>query len=697
EDTAILELERFATEVVAGDIEEAQNALARLEDVSDGDLALAASLARLAWQDSTSGRERVERALARIAPAGPIANQLAAAEQLRRVRGVDPEAATEAAQRWFDTGGGLAAAFEWVTAAIGSRAGDREVDARRAIARSLRGEARERMLVGAALLDVLRGRADKTPLLSGTSQAARLANLEIAAPGSDPRRRAHALVGLGDALGEDARIDAQALAGWSLLTAGNAAGARAAFEIATSARPADLASWEGLRTAAEAQGDRVARARAAMELGRRSASDARGAGFLEDAGRLWLDLGDEGAAELAFDAAFERDATRELAFDKVFRAVRARKDGDKLLSLISRRVEISEDPNELAKLFWEEARVLREKGDLDGAFKALENVTMFEPEHVGALALTGEIFIRRGMYEEAAESLAKLATVQEAPPKNRVTAGIAAVDLYENKLDRYDRALGVLTGLHAAGLSTLPVRERLARAAARTGSWNEATAVLAELMHERDTGQGRIAAARLLMTIHRDRLGDPQGAAPAVAKLLEESPGDAEALDLLLTIDVDPGLQRRLFLGAKDALLTLLRENPIDGPTIRRLAQVARGAADAEVEHVTLGASQLVLGTDGNDEAILQGFVQRKARVPQMAISAGLRSAIVAPGDAGPIADFFQVMAPTLAEALGPSLHALGLTRRDKVDPRGGTTLRNEIAAWAGAFGIDAFDLYVGG
>jgi hypothetical protein len=35
--------------------------------------------------------------------------------------------------------------------------------------------------------------------------------------------------------------------------------------------------------------------------------------------------------------------------------------------------------------------------------------------------------------------------------------------------------------------------------------------------------------------------------------------------------------------------------------------------------------------------------------------------------------------------------------RRDKVDPRSGIALRNEIAAWAGALGIQEFDLYVGG
>ena len=167
---------------------------------------------------------------------------------------------------------------------------------------------------------------------------------------------------------------------------------------------------------------------------------------------------------------------------------------------------MSDDPPEIAKLFWEQARVLREKGDQEGALKALENVTMLEPDHVGALALTGEIAIRRGNFEEAAESLARLALLEEAPAKNRVTAGIAAVDLFENKLNRFDRALEILLALHRAKLSTLPVRERLARAAARTGSWKDATEILEELMHERPEAEGRIEAARLAMAIHRDRL-----------------------------------------------------------------------------------------------------------------------------------------------------------------------------------------------
>src|SRR5690606_959964 len=125
--------------------------------------------------------------------------------------------------------------------------------------------------------------------------------------------------------------------------------------------------------------------------------------------------GFEERAEAAFGASFGRDATRAVAFDRLFRSVRDRKDGDELLALIARRLEVAHDEAEIAKLYWEQARVLREKGDPDGALEALEHVTSFDEDHVGALALTGEIFIRRGMFEEAAHKLARLARVEAAP------------------------------------------------------------------------------------------------------------------------------------------------------------------------------------------------------------------------------------------------------------------------------------------
>jgi hypothetical protein len=57
----------------------------------------------------------------------------------------------------------------------------------------------------------------------------------------------------------------------------------------------------------------------------------------------------------------------------------------------------------------------------------------------------------------------------------------------------------------------------------------------------------------------------------------------------------------------------------------------------------------------------------------------------------------FAALAEPLSEALGPSLATLGVAKKNKVDPRSGLPLRNEIAAWAGALGLGDFDLYLGG
>jgi hypothetical protein len=117
-----------------------------------------------------------------------------------------------------------------------------EKQARLATASVLSGEAREALLASAALLEPRISPDAVPPLASGESAATRLANLELAPPGCDPRRRAAVLSELAGALGDDAAGDAGGLAGWSALAASDVPGARAAFEKAAAARPTDLAA-----------------------------------------------------------------------------------------------------------------------------------------------------------------------------------------------------------------------------------------------------------------------------------------------------------------------------------------------------------------------------------------------------------------------------------------------------------------------
>jgi len=706
---ASIAIERFALEAIMGDPDEALSALAAVDIASSADLRLAGALARLVWPRGTAEPEALTGALETLAAAGDAARRASAAERLRITREEDSGASAEdvaaAAIGWLDVGGGAAAAVEWLAAAMATGDAAKEVPARRALAELLSDEAREAMQASATLIDAILQPTETLPLVAGSSQAARLANLELSPPGCDPRRRAAALSELDGALGEEGELDGLALAAWSSLAAGEATGALEIFRTVTATRSDDLQAWEGMRAAAEKLGDREAYAVACEQLGARCSSPTRGSAFWEQAALSWTKLGNttgpspfDQRIEAALDASFTRDPLRVAAFDRLFRRVRDRKDSDKLLDLVARRLDVTDDPQEIAKLYWEMARVLREKGDPEGALEALEHVTMFDENHVGALALTGEIFIRRGMFAEAAEKLARLATIVAAPPKNRITAGVAAVDLYENKLGRHDLALQVLLGLHNAKLTTLPVRERLARAAARTGSWAEATRILEELMNERPERDGRIEAARLAIAIHRDRLHSPHRAVSAVAKLLEESPGDGEALDVV--VGLDPGVPHRqaLLERGRDAILLALHESPGHLENQRRLARISHALGDGSLEQSALSCAVALGGPDGSSEQMIVLLGSKKPRLPQVVLTEPMVRQVLAPGDDGPIAELFVALGPTLAEALGPQLSALGVhPKKDRIDPRAGLSLRNEIASWAGAFGITTFDLYVGG
>jgi lipopolysaccharide biosynthesis regulator YciM len=697
-DRDALALERFVTELGAGRADAAEGALTAIDPDGDGHLAVAAALGRLAWAEGGRNEGALQDAIRRIERCGPAAALVASAERVRVAsQSGELDAVARGADRWFQAGGGLAAALQWLAAATAMDDHGEELRARLAIAGSLSGDSREAMLATAALVQARVRSSEPPALVAGQSAAARLVNLELAPPGCDPRRRAFVLGDLEGALGDDARVDATGLSGWALLASSEIERARAAFEHAVAARPGDLAAWEGLRECGVRVGDRALQARAAGELGSRCRDDRRAAAFSEEAALLWLDAGSEDEADRALEASFARDPSRPVAFDRMFRRVRDRRENDKLLDIIARRLGVIDDADQIQKLYWEQARVLREKGDQDGALEALGQVTLLNPDHVGALALLGEINIRRGRFEDAAESLARLAKLPSAPPKNRVTAGVAAADLFEKKLDRADDAMDVLVCLHEAGISTLPIRERLARAAARAGAWERATSVLEQLMNERPDAPGRLEAARLAMAIRRDRLGDAAGALAAIRRMLEESPADAEGVDMVLASAWADHERLPLLSAAKTALIEAVQRSPRDADQVARLSRLAAALGASSLEHAALAVLAYLRPDDAAVRQRLGRLAAGKPRTPRVALSPEVLRTILAPGDDGPLAELFMLLGPTLAEALGPNVAGCGVGRRERIDPRSGLAVRNDVAAWAGALGVQELELYVGG
>lgn len=697
---AALALERFALELgPGGDLGAARAALDSVSPLAHPDLAAAASLARAVFEQDAVIRSTALTTLSEYGgEASRIANVgLHQVELDQLALGLsDPERVAEAARRRASSDGSSASAIEWLAASHHAGDGAQEIAAYQALSDRIPEAARPSIDASAALLTHLNG--DRPGLVSPGSIEGALMNLELAAPGGPPERRAHALAGSGRALGDEADPLGKTLAGYNHLAAGQLDQALAAFRASVEAYPLEVIGWEGLRAAAEAAGDLQTTAEACAALGDALNDDARAAEQWERAAFILLDrLADPVRGEFALARAVARDIRRPQAYDRLFRLVRARRDGPRLLELIRARLEVAEEPAEIVKLFWERARVLRESGDREGALAALENVTLLEPDHVGALALSGEIYITSGQFEEAASRLSRLAMLEEAPTKQRLMSGVAAVDLYENKLGDVRSALRVLSELHESGLSTLPVRERLARAAAKAGDYPRACAVLELLMRERPSREGRLDAARLAMVIHRDRLGQPAAAAAATEALLAEAPADPEALDLVLSRVFPDALTTRLLEQGKSALVATLERDPLDAERVERLARIASRLQAPRLRQATLGTLVALGHGTPQIEQELSVLDERVSRLPRMAIDEATLPDLCDPEDAGPVADLMRALAPTIAAALGPDLSALGVGKRDRIDARSGLPLRNEVAAWAGALGIGAFELYVGG
>ncbi|MBM4357245.1 MAG: hypothetical protein FJ096_03965 [Deltaproteobacteria bacterium] len=708
---AVGALERFGLGILEkGGEAEAWSALEQLDALDEsGDVALAAALARLLWANDATEPATFAAALERIEPLGGDSTRLVHAERFRRARFVerDLDAAREAAKVWASQGPSMEAGLAWLATA--SAASDRvaEVDARRVVAGQLEGEPRVQALASAALLAKLHGRTEGIALFDPSTTTARLLNLELALPGSAPGRRVAALTQLGDALGDEARQQALRLAGWSELARGAHERAKDTFATLCRHEPTDIPSWEGLRAAAEALSDDVALGAALMQLGTLSRDTARGAELLELAGATLLDrTAAHQEGEDALVQALARDPKRGEAFERLFKRYRERNHDEGLLALIAKRIEVTDDTGEMTRMYWERARVLRRRGDIRGALSALENVSDIEPDHVGALALLGEIRINtaRGIVEaggdatrefaEAAPILARLAALPSAPEQQRRVSAVAATDVYEKQLGRPEKAFDVLSRLHRDRLATLALRERLARLAGRTGKWRDAAKLLEELMVDRLDSEGRADAARLAMAIHRDKLNDPPQAERAVTRLLEECPDDPDAIEVVLRAPL-AALKPLVLQGSRTAVETRLAEHPTDVRRIRVLADLAAAAGQVDAHRAALGVLAAIVDPDESLRQSLLRLDTRVAHVPSIALDDRALGIVCDPADEGPLAELFALVAEVVSAALGPSLRTEGLSRRERIEA--GDPLRVEVARWMGAVGFDDFELYLGG
>ncbi|HVZ31827.1 MAG TPA: hypothetical protein VG963_05345, partial [Polyangiaceae bacterium] len=575
----------------------------------------------------------------------------------------------------------------------------RECAARYRVSQFLSGSAAELAAASAALVEHFLG-GSPAAFLEGTTPQLHLTNLETSPAGCDPRRRERALGEAEPLLGAEEEPTLGLLRAYNLLALGENAAALAALGPYTRAYPDDPAGWEAFVTAARQMSDPELLAGATQSLAECSQEPASAARLFEEAAALYLDrLGDVTRGEAALRRAVGIDVSRSSSFERLSKLLRERGDAAGLLELCERRLQIPVPSAERLELEWQRARAHRQLGDAPAALAALDRVVALDTRHIRALALFGEIYITQQRHREATEVLARLAETAEASAEERLTSGLFAVDLYENQLQNTERALEVLLALERAGLGGLAVRERLARAAAKSESWDDAVVVLEQLMFERSTPEERAEAARLALAIHRDRRDDPTSTLRAARALLELEPCDAEALDVLLGASPDAGESDAALQAARDALAEHLQRDPFQLDALKRLARVADRTGSASVRQVAVGAL-LALGYGGPSSgarAELAALDQQLCTRPSLVFGADLLGELRDPNDSGPVCDLLALVASHLGRALGPELSLYKVSRRERILPGSGAPVREEVQAWAHAFGLGELELYASG
>ncbi|MFO0683083.1 MAG: hypothetical protein U0234_13590 [Sandaracinus sp.] len=537
--------------------------------------------------------------------------------------------------------------------------------------------------------------ADRAP----GSLVAALAAVESLGDEDDIGERASALAAWAPHTSGAERASIEAGAARLLVLADRTEEALPLLEKLFEAEPSDLASAEMLRVAARAESAWELLAAACDRLAEATEGELR-AQLLEEASAALMDhLEHDDAAEPRLRRALEIDPARPIAYARLHDVLADRGDEAGLLSLVSARIEVTDDPVDLAPLFYEQARLHRSLGDYDGAFAALENLLLLEAEHLGGLALLVELHVQKEQFAEAVDALRQIASAEGVPASQRRIARLGAADFLDKKLDDVKGALTELRHVEELGLADRALYERVASLAERMGDLDRASDALergAEV--ERDPHK-RAAVERRLAQLEMESRGRREHALAAYRRAIRAEPTDLESLRAASALVSDATERRHLTEGPEAAFRADLERDPLDATALRALASVADARGDRALGTAVLRVLVLTGAATPAERAALDDAEITRPPAATLPLSdtrfASLASEPLAPASLGAVGEIILATLETLTEAdrLEPSTFGMG--RNDLGKP--GTPLVDEVLALATKLGAPAGDVWVGG
>lgn len=474
-----------------------------------------------------------------------------------------------------------------------------------------------------------------------------------------------------------------------LVATGRGDQALAALRDAVDRAPEDPATLDALRVAArEAKAwPDVVRACDALATLLERVPSAReyAAELLEEAAAVSMDERDDvEAAEDRCRRALALDPDREIAYARLHDLLAERGDDPALLELVMARSERIDDPERLAPLLYEQARLFRGLGQIDEALATLENLLLLEPEHVGGLALQVEIHVQREDFGEAVESLRALASAESAPSSQRRIARLGAAEFLEKKLGDAAGALAELEAIETElGMADKGVYERIAALAMRSGRSEDAARAQAKLAASAGSPEERAAAFRGIGERAR-REGRLEDAAAAFASALDARPDDVDAAEALAEIPAASDVQERV-----EAASVALRAGafPVTSEHLARIERIVRLAGDWGLSSAT---QQLVRALSGGPGEPADVEIPRLRPLDEAKLSV-----VVGIGEE-PMLALARLVEAVLIEAEPLTPSALGATPKD-AKPRGGgdaaADLLHAVTSQLGASG----DVYIVG
>ncbi len=509
------------------------------------------------------------------------------------------------------------------------------------------------------------------------SLAAAVALDETLSAGDDPDGRADALGSWLAHAGAAGMLAMESARGRALAAAGRSREALEALLRVAAKEPDDLASWETIRVCARDAEAWDVLVEACDRLAHLVEDPELTAMLLEESAATLMDaLHQDDRAERRLRRALAIDARRPIAYGRLHDLLAEREDDGGLLELVSARIELVDDPEELGKLFYEQARLFRSLGMREEALATLDNLLMLEGEHLGGLALLVEIQVQKEDWAGAVEALRTLAGAEDVPDSQRRIARLGAADFLQNKLDDGAGALEELTGLAEDGLADRTIHERIAKLAEQLERWDEAAAALMAAAMEASSPETVARIERRAGAIHAARRGDTDAAVAAFGRALEAVPTDVEAGEAMAEL-LDAAGRMELSRRFEDAVREGLDYDPTNAELLRKLRRAAAWREDGGLDAVAL-AALVGLGRAEQDELdAYQDHTQLFARPKGGAsLDDGLFGRVRAPGDGEPVQSLATLVAEAVAEADGLEPGSFGLGRGDRLDD--GHPLRSE-------------------